>query len=123
MAVDTDSPKNDFLSDDHESTFNRHYENVFKCKKNSFEQENFFEINKTSIISRENSSENSLKSTNLFAVNITNNINNIYTTPHRDVDDDALYKKYKLLEDVFEKVKDVSTYQGNEKSKIFLIKS
>jgi len=127
MAVDTDSPKNDSTPDDPESTFNRHYANIFKSKKNSFDQDNFFEINKTSNIGREKSdtgdsisSENYIKQ-NLFAntVNVTNNANNIYTTTQ--LDDDALYKKYKLLEGVFEKVKDVSSYRVNEHSKIFLI--
>jgi hypothetical protein len=140
IIINTESPKEDFLSDDQDLNFKEHYDNIFRCKKNSFGEENIFDqfggintkvnnnINKINNHSNKNISSTSQinnesynlpiqsrNTPNIFAnnVKITNTTNNINVTNNNYIDNESLYKQYKMLEDVFEKVTDVSMYQTN----------
>ena len=142
IVIDTDSPKDNYLSYEKEINFKEHYDNFFRCKKNSFDEDNIFEshirnpskINSTSIHKTTNISHHSDNSLSLAHdkinqdntpalhnkasilpnnINITNITNNINITNGSSSNNEALYRQYIMLEDVFKKVTDVSMYQTN----------
>jgi hypothetical protein len=115
IKLDTDSPKNKFLGkegfDEMNNNFNEHYKNAFKTKKHSFDEKAIDEMEQSLKLSSYNSSQGqsftpsvtpsySLSSCSMPSVNF-------------DVNDiDGLMKQYHMLEEVFDKVREVSSHHN-----------
>jgi hypothetical protein len=115
IKLDTDSPKSKGLPDgrfeenynnfenNYENNFNEHYKNAFISKKNSFEDRGDFINDNTAKLSSYASNGSQRESQGPTpTLSLSSNLDVI--------DIDHLMKQYQMLEDVFQKVKEVSSH-------------
>jgi hypothetical protein len=107
FKFECDSPRISFQKENTNEHFNEMYRNAFRIKKSSFEIEDEHPKKEEKKSNTSNLNSSNLNSNNLNSNNLNSNNLNSNSSKTNNLNTEVLLSQYKMLEDVFSKVKEV----------------